>query len=150
MIKAEVSKMFENIKPWDCSNSVANLGPNAATLTWENAHKVASKHLGWLYSPINELCDAMQAWCKESGALDTEEIEKMKELDFIALFVQIIAAELRLLKSDNHYLKSCVKIYYETDWEKESEYPVGIYYFQYNAIYVDYSPTSDFAITRAK
>ena len=40
-IKVNLTKMFSYREPWDCSNSVANLGDRAGELTWACALEVA-------------------------------------------------------------------------------------------------------------
>lgn len=138
-IKANVTRMFEAIEPWDVSNSVANLGPRCAALTWSNAMQIAGQAPAWLLTPIEDACEAMAMWVGETGAWDSEEIDAMSSQQFLALFVQNIASELRMLGSDDNDLLECVTTYQETDWDAAPEYPVGFYSADCNDdVHVDY------------
>lgn len=138
-ITADLGKMFDHREPWDCSNSVANLGPNAGKLTWESAVEVAQNHAAWLVSPLADACTGMQEWARSCGAWDSADIESWTEVECLALFVQNIAAELRnLLSADDVELAQSVEIYMGTDWDNASEYPIGYYYEKDGRFFVDY------------
>lgn len=138
-IKANVSVMFETIEPWDVSGSVAELGRDAAQITWGNAMRIAGQAPAWLLTPIDDACEAMRGWAKETGAWDREEIDAMSSQQFLALLVQNIASELRMLGSDDNDLLECVTTYQETDWDAAPEYPVGFYSADCNDdVHVDY------------
>lgn len=127
-IEANVSKMFADIEPWDVSNSVANLGPCAARLTWDNALLIARDVTEWLAdTDIEPAAEAMRDWARSVGAWDHDEIAGWTETEALALFVQNIASELRMLGSDNIGLDECVAVYNSTDWDAASEYPTGSY-----------------------
>lgn len=139
-IKANVTRMFSNIDPCNVSASKAELGPSAARLTWDNAMRIAGQAPSWLESPIEDACEAMRAWAKESGGWEPEEIAEWSEQECLALFVQNIAGELRTcLDVDNvESLLECAKVYNSTDWDKESEYPRGSYSVEDDALVVDF------------
>ena len=44
-LTVNITKLFRTWEPWDCSNSVANLGPRAAELTWNCAMELDREHL---------------------------------------------------------------------------------------------------------
>lgn len=129
-IRANVSAMFSEIDPYDVSNSIANLGESAGQITWRNALKIAENHEKWLESPLPDACDGMQEWAGSCGAWEAEEIAGWSDEECLAMFVQNIASELRdNLDSDAQDLDACVATYDTTDWDKESCYPTGSYYF---------------------
>lgn len=138
-IKANVSKMFSHRDPWDCSNSAANLGPNAGQLTWDCALEVAENASEWLLSPVSDACEGIQEWARDTGAWDADEIAAWPDTHCLALFVQNVASELRdHLDSDNQGLTECATKYAETDWEQESCSPIGYYVQDENEVTVDY------------
>lgn len=139
-IKANVSKMFADIEPWVVSNSVANLGPDAGRITWENAQTVAGSWEEWLVSDLENAIDEVEAWALNTGGWSEEEIAAWTSEETLALFVQNVASELRnCLDVDNLTLEECVVKYEITDWEQECEYPVGCYYIEDGAVMVDWS-----------
>ena len=123
VIRMNLSAMFSHREPWDCSNSQANLGPNAATWTWGCAREVANDHQDWLVSPLADAVEYIKDWARETGAWDREEIEAWDEIESLALLVQNVASDLRLIGSDDHDLAECAGIYGDTDWDLEPEYP---------------------------
>lgn len=113
-VEANVTRMFEAFEPWDCSNSVANYGPDAARMTWLNALTIASRHEDWLASDLTETCEAMRDWARDAGAWERAEITAWDEDHCLALFVQNIASDLRNhLDVDNQSLPGCVRLYVE-------------------------------------
>lgn len=137
-IKANVSVMFGHIEPWDVSNSEANLGPRAAALTWGNALEIAASHAEWLLSDLESACEGMRCWARETGAWERAEIEAWSTEECLALFAQNMASELRMLGSDDRDLEECARVYAETDWDQECEYPIGSYELCDGAVHVDY------------
>lgn len=129
-IKANVSVMFETIEPWDVSNSVANLGRRCAKLTWGNAMRIAFRHEEWLLTPIEDACEAMRGWAKETGAWDREERDAWTIPECLALFVQNIASEVRNLTNDENDLAECL--------DNENQENVGYYHIVGDAVHVDY------------
>ena len=138
-IIANVSKMFAAIEPWDVSNSVANLGPRAAELTWGNAMTVAEDWESWLVTDLEVAIDIIEDDARSAGAWTAEEIAAWTCDETLAYFVQSIASELRnCLNVDNCTLEECVETFEDTDWDNESEYPVGCYHIDNGAVMVDW------------
>lgn len=102
-IKVNLTKMFSEREPWDCSNSAMNLGPDAGKITWENALLVARDATEWLGlngydlardGTVGEACEEIRAWAKETGAWDKEERDGWTETECLALLVQNVASDL--------------------------------------------------------
>lgn len=137
-IKANVSKMFSGIEPWDVSNNRFNLGDRAAQITWQNALRIAENVDEWLLSDFNEACEGIREQAAESG-YGREEVEMWANEYCIGFFVQNIASELRdHLDADNQDLVECAEKYLETDWESESWSPTGSYSRDEMDVIVDY------------
>ena len=141
-IKANVTKMFSNLEPWDCSNNAATMGESVAQITWRNATAIAAKHEQWLETPLADAAEHMRDWARSTGAWDREETQAWSDVYSLALFVQNVASELRMLGSDDNDFETCVETYESTDWEHESEYPAGVYLLEFNGstheVKVDY------------
>jgi hypothetical protein len=126
-IKANVSRMFSAIEPRYVSGSQAELGQAAGSITWRNALTIAAALIE------REECGAVEAeyvrdWARETGAWDRNEIASWSDTEALGLFVQNVAGELRLLCADDvDDLSECAATYESTDWEQESEYPLGQY-----------------------
>lgn len=103
-VRFNATKMFAHREPWDCSNSIANLGERAGALTWGCAMEVASAHERWLLSDLDATIDAIREDAAGYGAWDREEIAAWSDLDCLALFVQFVAGDLRELGSDDKEL----------------------------------------------
>lgn len=106
-IKINVSAMFSHCEPWDCSNSVANMGPGAARLTWACSIGAAACHEDWLMSPLAEALEFARDWARETGAWDQDEIKAWSDLECLALLVQNVASDMRELGSDDRALIEC-------------------------------------------
>ena len=76
--------------PWDCSNSVANLGQDAGKLTWQASQRAASALI--LTEGQKE---AFRDWVRSSGGWDEEEVDAWSEAELTALCVQWIAGDIR-------------------------------------------------------
>jgi hypothetical protein len=141
-ITCNVSVMFATIEPWDVSNSVANLGPRCAELTWSNAMSIAGKCDRWLKSDGQAAVQAMRDDAVASGGWSEEEVDEWSATECLAYLVQSIASELRsLLNADDCELAECVTTYQNTDWDVESVSPIGLYYQEADSddVYVDYN-----------
>ncbi len=106
IIKLNLASMFSHREPWDCSNSIANLGPNAAELTWGCALEVARNAREWLLSPLSDTLEAIERWAKATGAWDADEIAAWSDEETLALLVQNVASDLRELGADNEPLEA--------------------------------------------
>ena len=109
VVRMNLTSMFSHREPWDCSNSVANLGPDAARLTWQCAMDVASDHADWLLTPLVDAVNYITTWASETGAWDRAEINKWTAREGLALLVQNVASDLRMLGSDDDTLEACAR-----------------------------------------
>ena len=76
--------------PWDCSNSVANLGHDAGKLTWQASQGFASSLV------LSEgQKEAVRDFVRSSGGWDEEETAAFSDTDLTALCVQWIAGDIR-------------------------------------------------------
>jgi len=87
------SLLVEGLDAWNISNSVANLGKRAAQITWNNARKRAKQAPQLLQQP-NEL-EAFRNHMEEMGFGYDEDLDSFTHLDWNALFLQLIAGDLR-------------------------------------------------------
>lgn len=79
-----------SFSPWDCSNSCANLGPNAGELTWR-----ASKQAAHLLTLTPEQQEAFRDFVEASGGWTREEIDAWTDAGLTALCVQWISGDVR-------------------------------------------------------
>ena len=79
--------------PWNLSNSRANLGDNAGTLTW-NASKAVARDTK--PCPLPEASeDDFKSFVRGSGGWDDEEIAAWSHEELVALFVQWVAGDIQ-------------------------------------------------------
>ena len=76
--------------PWDCFNSVANLGPDAGRLTWRASQRFAP---ALVLSEGQK--DAFRDFVRSSGGWTCDEIEAWPDAELTALCVQWIAGDVR-------------------------------------------------------
>ena len=76
--------------PWDCCNSIANLGPDAGTLTWRASQR-AARALVLTDGQKEEFRD----FVRNSGGWTREEIEAWTDAKLTALCVQWVAGDIR-------------------------------------------------------
>ena len=76
--------------PWDCSNSAANLGPNAGALTWQASQRAASA-----LALTEEQKEEFRDFVRSSGGWDEEETAAFSDAELTALCVQWIARDIR-------------------------------------------------------
>ena len=137
-ITVNITKLFTTWEPWDCSNSVANLGSRAAELTWNCAMELASKHAQWLLTPMENALELIRHDAGEAGAWTEEEINDWSEQECLAYLVQDLASDMRLLGSDDHDFEHCLRVFNTTNWDKEPEYPRAMLYSASGEIFVDW------------
>lgn len=126
-IVANLSAMFGSEAPCYVSASQAELGPAAAEITWRNAMTIARQRSQWLLSEEAEAATAAGDWAVSTGAWTREEVDAWSDDECIALLVQNIAGELRMLGSDERSLEECVEHYRGHDWDASGDYPMGHY-----------------------
>lgn len=124
----DIQKLFSHLEPWDCSNSVANLGSRAAELTWDCAMELAAKVDEWLLSDRADALNAIVDWACETGAWTLEELQGWSEQECFALLVQNVASDMRLMGSDDLRWPELLEQYNTTDWDTAPEYPNGHLY----------------------
>lgn len=141
MILANVSCMFNAFSPCRVSGSQAELGPCAADITWRAALDIAGRHKEWLLCDADKACEDMRRWAKETGAWDEDERNVWSVEECLALFVQNVAFELRMLGADENpdNIKTCALAFAATDWDKRPEYPIGLYYLVHGCLHVEYA-----------
>lgn len=137
-IVADVSVMFAAIDPCYVSASRSELGDSVGQITWENALRIAKEHTRWLTSSLEDACQGMRDWAKSTGAWEREEIAAWSAEECLALFVQNVASEMRMLGSDDSDLEACAETYAATEWDSEPEYPTGYYYRKGDSVCVEY------------
>lgn len=76
--------------PWECSNSVANLGQDAGELTW----RASQRHAPSLVLTEGQK-EAFRDWVRSSGGWDDEEIDAWPDAELTALCVQWISGDIR-------------------------------------------------------
>lgn len=88
----DVTPLFASpgFDPWDCSNSVANLGQNAGVLTWQASRRAASA-----LTLTEGQKEAFRDWVRSSGGWDDEETAAWADAELTALCVQWIAGDIR-------------------------------------------------------
>ena len=86
-----------NPEAWDCSNSVANLGPNAGKITWNNSLKLGAR-LANVICDTDEKRGAIQDHFREYGAWEDDEINEWDDDEIAGMIVQEVMAEIRRLE----------------------------------------------------
>ena len=88
----DVTSIFASpgFDPWDCFNSVANLGNQAGRLTWE-----ASKQSAHLLTLSEGQKEAFREFVRDSGGWEDEEIAAWSDEELTTLCVQWIAGDIR-------------------------------------------------------
>ena len=76
--------------PWNCYNSIANLGPGAGKRTWKASQRVAPALI--LTEGQKE---AFRAFVRSSGGWNDEETAAFSDKELTAICVQWIAADIR-------------------------------------------------------
>jgi hypothetical protein len=104
-MELDITAFFQNADPSDYSASVAELGRDAARITWRLAMDSATDHAAWLNT--DEARDEFRAYVKGFGAWDAEEIAAWSNDELTALLIQMIAGDIREAGLDTN----------EPDWD---------------------------------
>lgn len=91
MTEVDVTEFFQG-ETWGFSGSVVTHGLNAAKQTWANAMTQGLKEP--LLKTEDEL-DAMRHWAKDTGAWERAEIAAWTDQELNALFIQLVAGDMR-------------------------------------------------------
>lgn len=87
-MEIDITSLILETDTWSLSGS----GPNAARETWAAAQEQARAET--LLSTPKAL-DAMRTWIKSSGGWDDEECEAFTDNELNALFLQLVAGDMR-------------------------------------------------------
>jgi hypothetical protein len=91
-MEIDITSFITGTDTWAFSGSVATHGANAGPNTWNAAKDQASREP--LLNTEEEL-DALLNWAKETGAWDAEERASWSKEEINALFIQLIAGDMR-------------------------------------------------------
>ena len=91
-MEINITRFFNNAAPMDYSASVAEIGTNAGPDTWNAAMDDADD---WSMLDDADKLDAMHAWAKSSGGWDESEIAAWSDQEINALFIQLVAGDMR-------------------------------------------------------
>ena len=123
MPEINITRLVTDTETWDLTGSVATHGPNVARNTWENALQTAQD------SPLlttEEELQAMRDWAYSSGGWDENEIDSWSDQELNALFLQLVAGDMREIGLEDSDLESF-------DWaeceqrQSAGEIPCNIY-----------------------
>lgn len=92
MYEIDITDFYNNGKHSTISGSRAELGDNAAAITWDNANRAVAD-----FRPLDtpDKVEACMEWFKEFGAWDEEEINAWSADEVNALFLQYAAGDIR-------------------------------------------------------
>ena len=91
-MEIDITDFFRNAETWDYSGSVATHGQNAAKSTWRAA--MGGAH-DWPLLSTPEQLEAFRDHMRGYGAWDSEEIQSWTIDECNALFIQLIAGDMR-------------------------------------------------------
>lgn len=92
IMEINITTFFNNAAPMDYSASVAEIGANAGADTWNAAKEDAPDYL--MLDDSDKL-DALRAYVKTFGAWNDAEIAAWSDIEINALFIQMIAGDMR-------------------------------------------------------
>lgn len=90
-MEIDITEFVKNDDPSYYSANVAELGPDAARITWRNA--MAESAQGALLSTPEQL-DALRQWAKGTGAWDASERAAWSDEECNALFIQLVSGDI--------------------------------------------------------
>jgi len=96
-MEIDITDLVTGGETWDFSGSIATHGPNAGPNTWAAAKREAAESS---LLKTEEQLDAMRQWMKETGAWDKAEREAMSDQELNALFIQLVAGDMREMGLD--------------------------------------------------
>ena len=91
-MEINITRFFNEAAPMDYSASVAEIGANAGSDTWNAANDDADT---WNMLDDADKLDAMRSWIKSSGGWSAEEIAAFSDKDLNALFIQFVSGDIR-------------------------------------------------------
>ena len=91
-MEIDVTDFYYNGRHSAISGSVAELGHDAGTITWENANH-AVQEFRLLDTP--EKLESFRGWIAGFGAWDEAEIQAWSDTEANALFLQFVASDIR-------------------------------------------------------
>jgi hypothetical protein len=99
-MELDISILFDDTSfdPYYISNSVFNLGDNAAMITWNNAKDAA---LEFNLLDNEEKKESFREYIKGFGAWSYSEVLAFSDIDLNALLLQLIAGDIQDLPVDN-------------------------------------------------
>lgn len=91
-MELNITEVFNSIAPDMLSNGVANIGADAAAITWRNAMSAATG-----MQPLDSAAkrEAFRRYLRGFGAWTADEISAYTPLELNALLLQCIAADMR-------------------------------------------------------
>lgn len=92
MTEVDITEFFTNEDAFEFSASIAERGLNAGPETWANALERAAHDA--LLETKPQL-DAMRRWAKDTGAWERAEIAAWSDQEVNALFIQLVAGDMR-------------------------------------------------------
>lgn len=91
-MEIDITLFFNQACPRDYSASVAEIGNNAAQYTWQAAWDDSADYN---MLDTDEKRQAFREYVKEFGAWSTEEIAAWSDVELNALFIQMVAGDIR-------------------------------------------------------
>lgn len=91
-MEINITSLFREIDAPLCSGSRFELGDNAGQITWDNSIETAKE---FSLLDTDEKRQAFRDYVKGFGAWDADEIAAWNDLELNALFVQLIAGDMR-------------------------------------------------------
>jgi hypothetical protein len=111
-MEIDITRFVQDAEPFDFSGSVAERGPNAGRVTWDNAKRVGAE-TPLLTTP--EQLDALRDHTRGFGAWEDEEIDGWSTVECNALFIQLVSGDLREIEALASHDDG------EIDWDRYQE-----------------------------
>lgn len=92
MLEIDITDYVYDVEHSEISGSVAELGYDAAAITWRNSQEVAR---GVPFLATTAECDTARDWLAEFGAWEGEELCAMSDDDIRALVAQFVSGDVR-------------------------------------------------------